>query len=111
MIHFNNEEYQILASDLIGDIFYTSTSYRGKISTLRQYAEIIVRKILDIAPEKEITLGDEEIRTSPTVAEKYLNSLAGNFTRQMVIFENSAHYPQFEENAKFYNWRCNTFIK
>lgn len=62
MTHFNNKEYQTLASDLIGDIFYTSTSYRGKISTLRQYAEIIVRKILDIDPEKEITLGDEEIR-------------------------------------------------
>lgn len=62
MIHFNNEEYQTLVSDLIGDIFYTSTSYRGKISTLRQYAEIIVRKILDIVPKKEVTLGDEEIR-------------------------------------------------
>ena len=62
MAHINNREYQTLASDLIGDIFYTSTSYRGKISTLRQYAEIIVRKILDIDPRKEITLGDEEIR-------------------------------------------------
>lgn len=62
MTCFNNEEYRILASDLIGDIFYTSTSYRGKISTLRQYAEIIIRKILDIDPEKEITLGDETIR-------------------------------------------------
>lgn len=62
MTYFNNEEYQTLVSDLIGDIFYTSTSYRGKISTLRQYAEIIVRKILDIDPKREITLGDEEIR-------------------------------------------------
>lgn len=61
MAYFNNEEYQTLASDLIGDIFYTQTSYRGKISTLRQYAEIIVRKILDIDPQEEITLGDEEI--------------------------------------------------
>ena len=30
MACFNNEQYQILANDLIGDIFYTSTSYRGK---------------------------------------------------------------------------------
>lgn len=71
MIHFNNEEYQTLASDLIGDIFYTSTSYRGKISTLRQYAEIIVRKILDIVPQKEITLGDEEIRKSIRMLPNY----------------------------------------
>lgn len=62
MTYFKNEEYQILASDLIGDIFYTSTSFRGKISILREYAEIIVRKILDIEPQKDITLGNEEIR-------------------------------------------------
>ena len=54
MVHFNNDEYQTLASDLIGDIFYTSTSYRGKISTLRQYAEIIVRKILDRSEERRV---------------------------------------------------------
>lgn len=71
MTHFNNEEYQTLATDLIGDVFYTSTSYRGKISTLRQYAEIIVRKILDIDPQKEITLGDEEIRKSIRMLPNY----------------------------------------
>lgn len=71
MVHFNNDEYQTLASDLIGDIFYTSTSYRGKISTLRQYAEIIVRKILDIVPQKEITLGDEDIRKSIRMLPNY----------------------------------------
>ena len=62
MACFNNEQYQILANDLIGDIFYTSTSYRGKISTLRQYAEIIIRKILDINPKEKIMLGDKKIR-------------------------------------------------
>ena len=62
MACFNNEQYQILANDLIGDIFYTSTSYRGKISTLRQYAEIIIRKILDINPKEKIMLGDKRIR-------------------------------------------------
>lgn len=81
MIYFNNEEYQTLTSDLIGDIFYTSTSYRGKISTLRQYAEIIVRKILDIVPQKEITLGDKEIRKrirmlpNYKIVEKAVNKL------------------------------------
>jgi len=49
--------------------------------------------------------------TSPIAAEEYLNSLAGNFTRQMVFFEDSAHYPQFEEKEKFYNWMLDTFAK
>ena len=56
-------------------------------------------------------MGKYDCMTSPTAAEEYLNSLAGNFIRQMVFFEDSAHYPQFEEKAKFYNWMCNTFVK
>lgn len=62
MKNFNNEAYKYLASDLIGDIFYAETSYRGKISEVRQYAEVIVRKILDIDPDEKVTLGEKEIK-------------------------------------------------
>lgn len=62
MRNFNNEAYKYLTSDLIGDIFYTETSYRGKISEVRQYAEVIVRKILDINPDEKVTLGEKEIK-------------------------------------------------
>lgn len=61
MSNFNNSEYQCLVTDLIGDVFYTETSFRGKISTIRQYAEVIVRKILDIEPSKKVTLGQKEV--------------------------------------------------
>lgn len=62
MSNFNNHEYQSLTTDLIGDIFYTDTSYRGKISTIRQYAEIIIRKILDVEPNQKLTLGQSDIQ-------------------------------------------------
>lgn len=62
MRNFNNEAYECLTSDLIGDIFYTETSYRGKISEVRQYAEVIVRKLLDIDPDEKVTLGEKEIK-------------------------------------------------
>lgn len=62
MKNFNNSEYECLVTDLIGDVFYTETSFRGKISTIRQYAEVIVRKILDIEPDKQLTLGQKEVR-------------------------------------------------
>lgn len=62
MKNFNNDVYKYLTSDLIGDIFYTENSYRGKISEVRQYAEVIVRKILDIDPDKKVTLGEKEIK-------------------------------------------------
>lgn len=61
MKNFDNEEYQILAKDLMGDIFYSETSNRNKIATIRQYAEVIVRKILDINPNKKMTIGANEI--------------------------------------------------
>ena len=61
MKKFDNEKYQILAKDLMGDIFYLATSNRNKIATIRRYAEVIVRKILDIDPSKKITLGANEI--------------------------------------------------
>ena len=49
--------------------------------------------------------------TAPEVAEKYLTNLGGERTKEMVIFEDSAHYPQFEEKEKFYEWMCNTFLE
>ena len=61
MKKFDNEKYQILAKDLMGDIFYSETSNRNKIATIRQYAEVIVRKILDIDPSKKMTIGANEI--------------------------------------------------
>lgn len=61
MKKFDNEKYQILAKDLMGDIFYSETSNRNKIATIRQYAEVIVRKILDINPSKKMTIGTNEI--------------------------------------------------
>lgn len=62
MGNFNNNEYQCLTNDLIGDIFYTDTSFRGKISTIRQYAEVITRKILDVKPGEKLTLGQNNIQ-------------------------------------------------
>lgn len=61
MKKFDNEKYQILAKDLMGDIFYSETSNRNKIATIRQYTEVIVRKILDIDSSKKVTIGAKKI--------------------------------------------------
>lgn len=57
MSNFNNNEYESLASDFVGDIFYSNASDRAKISTIRKYGEVIVRKILDFDPDEGMTLG------------------------------------------------------
>lgn len=56
-------------------------------------------------------MGKYDGMTSPKAAENYLNSLAGEAIHEMVMFENSAHYPQFEEPDKFNEWMCSIFGK
>lgn len=62
MKNFTNQEYNCLAEDVVHDAFKANSSYRGRIAKERQYAEIIVRKILDINPEEQITLGKKDIK-------------------------------------------------
>ena len=57
-MNFNNSDYINITTDLIYDIFYSDISSRGRISSIRQYSEILIRKILDINPKKQITVGD-----------------------------------------------------
>ena len=56
-------------------------------------------------------MGKYDGMTSPKAAEKYLNSLSGEAIHEIVVFENSAHYPQFEEPDKFNEWMCSVFGK
>ncbi len=57
MKKFNNKSYETLVNDLIGDTFYCGISYRGRVAKIRQYTEVIVRKLIDYDPDKGITLG------------------------------------------------------
>lgn len=90
--------------------FYTAS---GK------YQEALIMEALntpisDIVTEINVpvyfVMGKYDCMTSPEAAEAYLHSLTGQFPRKMVIFEDSAHYPQFEEKEDFYKWMCDTFL-
>lgn len=62
MTKFNNEAYEALVNDLINDAFYLDgASRRGTIAKIRQYAEVIVRRILNLPKKSKVTLGDERI--------------------------------------------------
>ena len=56
-----NEQYELLATEVIGDAIYSDQSYHGKVATLRRYAEIIVRKLLGRNQGSKLTLGDKAI--------------------------------------------------
>lgn len=58
MRKFNNEVYEPLIDDLIYESFYIENrTIRGKIATVRQYSEIIIRKIFDIPETEKVMLG------------------------------------------------------
>ncbi|MDQ7855509.1 hypothetical protein [Klebsiella michiganensis] len=61
-MNFKNQAYEDLVKDLLNDAFYIDQrSNRGKIATIRQYSEVVIRKLLDIPRKDEVTLGDYEI--------------------------------------------------
>lgn len=63
MCGFNNEAYQALVNDLINDAFYIEgASYRGIIAKIRQYAEVVVRKILNLSPDETVELGNGKLQ-------------------------------------------------
>ena len=63
-MNFNNSDYINITTDLIYDIFYSDISSRGRISSIRQYSEILIRKILDINPNDFVTIGNHAIVNS-----------------------------------------------
>ena len=96
MTKFDNTEYETLVKDLIGDIFYAETSFRGKISLIRQYTEVIMRKILNLDQHKKITLGNHDIKTkliklnNYTFIEKelkFINEHGSNSTHTQFVDE------------------------
>jgi pimeloyl-ACP methyl ester carboxylesterase len=67
--------------------------------------------VTEIAIPVYFVMGKYDCMTSPEAAEKYLSRLEGPSPHKMVIFENSAHYPQFEEKERFFDWMYSTFVK
>lgn len=67
MVDFNSSEYEQMIGDLIHDTFYVNLSKRGKIKGIRQFSEVLVRKILNIGNNEQLTLGNAKCK--PEFAE------------------------------------------
>lgn len=91
-------------------LYTASIKYQGALIT-----EALNNPITDIVDTLDIPvyflMGKYDGMTSPKAAENFLNSLTGEGIYEMVIFENSAHYPQFEEPDRFNEWMCSVFGK
>lgn len=91
--------------------FYTAViKYQDALTT-----EALKHPITDTVTELNLpvyfVMGAYDGMTSPETAEAYLQSLTGEGVKEFVLFEESAHYPQFEEEEKFVRWMEETFAK
>ncbi len=89
--------------------FYTaSIKYQDALVT-----EGLEHPITEVVTELNLpvyfVMGAYDGMTSPETAEAYLQSLTGEGAKEFVLFEESAHYPQFEEEEKFTRWMEEVF--
>lgn len=55
-------------------------------------------------------MGKYDYMTSSHAAQTYFDSMEAD-SKEFIAYEQSAHYPQFEEKEKFYKWMTDTFVK
>lgn len=111
----DNADY--LKAFLLGTEYNLLDAIRFYIASIKyQYAliqEALGNPITDIVTEINIpvyfVMGKYDGMTSPEAAESYLYSITGEGTKEFILFDESAHYPQFEEEQKFYQWMKDTF--
>ena len=58
-LKYNNNEYKNLITEFFGEIFYLpELSYGTKIQKIRQYTEIVLRRLLNYSCDKNIEIGN-----------------------------------------------------
>lgn len=82
MTNFNNQTYEKIVTDVISMFAYIENQPNsGKRMAIRRYAEVVVRRLLDIPSNKGVTLGNKKI----TKSEFYNNN---------ILFSESVDYIQ-----------------
>lgn len=89
------------------------------LAASKQYQQALIEEGLEHPITEVVTaldvpvyfvMGAYDGMTSPEPAKAYLQSLGGEGVKEFVLFEESAHYPQFEEEETFVRWMTETFI-
>ena len=98
-------EYNL--SDAAG--FYMASAKYQDALVMEGLTHPITEIVTDLDIPVYFVMGKYDGMTSPEAAKEYLDSLGGEGAREMVIYEESAHYPQFEQRQAFSKWMRETF--
>ena len=112
-----NETGDYLKGFVFGPEYNLTDMIRFYTASIK-YQDALVTVGLEHPITKEVTklnlpvyfvMGAYDGMTAPETAEAYLQSITGNGVKEFVLFEESAHYPQFEEEEKFARWTTEVF--
>lgn len=112
-----NEDKDYLLGFLFGKEYNLIDAIRFYTASIK-YQDKLIKEAFDFPITQIVTkidipvyfaMGKYDGMTSPEAAKKYLDNITGTGKKEFVLFEESAHYPQFEEEQKFCEWMINTF--
>ena len=101
-----SSEYNLL--DLIR--YYLGVSYSQKVLIDDIIKNLLPTNVKKLELPVYFVMGKYDYMTTSNEAKKYFDMIEAN-KKEFITFERSAHYPQFEEKEKFFEWMCNTFLE
>ncbi len=114
-----HEAPYVLAKLLTGPEYNLTDSFKFVYAAAKYAMPLAMQSMRDPLPsmvsEVKIPtyflLGKYDGQTNIRAAREYFDSLGGDAKKEFVVFENSAHSPQIEENEKFVDWMVNVMLK
>lgn len=98
--------------NLLDAIRFNAAASRYQEALIQEALDKPVTRIADVIDiPVYFIMGKYDCMTSPKAAGNYLKNIKGEGEKKIIIFDKSAHYPQFEEKEKFYQWMCGTFLE
>lgn len=101
-----SSEYNLL--DLIR--YYRGVSFSQNVLVEEIFNDSLPTNVTQLELPVYFVMGKYDYMTTSNEAKKYFDMIEAD-KKEFVTFEHSAHYPQFEEKEKFYEWMCDTFLK
>lgn len=97
-MNFRDEVYKPLINEILDDVYYRKTHFRTKISLLRHYLEIVVRRLVDYPVNKSMTIGAfdikellSEIESEVGITDKYLQKTISKTNRLLNKYNHTEH--------------------
>lgn len=84
MDRFDDNEYAVLIGNLLHDTQYIDISNIGKLAGLRQQAEVLVRKILDIGSGYELMLGQVKRNSKNFAVKSGMENLGAELSNRLI---------------------------